>query len=120
MLDRFSVCAAYHIYSVAYNGAREANEYAARLRRLDFHPGSNAYNIEGYRDDDRDEVSRIYGDLVMRHNALHVGYERLYRRARGRVRRVYSWPGDYNIRPETPREWIKRRGLLDAVECYTR
>ena len=46
MFDRFSVCIAYNMYANDYNGSYAANEYAARLRRLDFHPGSNAYNIE--------------------------------------------------------------------------
>lgn len=119
MLDRFAVCTAYNMYAIGYNGAREANEYAARLRRIGFRPGSNGYNIEDYHEDDRHEVSRIYGNLVMQHNHTYVCYERLRRRAKGRVRSIVSWPGTRSM-GMGERTWLARRGLLDAVNCYDR
>jgi len=118
MFDRFSVCIAYNMYATDYNGSREAYEYQNRLHRIDFHPGMSAYSIETYRDSDREEVSRIYGDLVMRHNHTYVCYERLRRRAKGRVSSVVPWPGTANMRGE--RSWLMRRGLLAAVNCYDR
>lgn len=116
--DRFSVCTAYAIYASDYNGSREAYAYQTRLRRI-FRASPSLGGINDYRDDDRDEVSRIYGNLVMRHNRTYVGYERLLRRSRGRVKRAVHWPGTANM-GTGERAWCARLGLLDAVDSYTR
>lgn len=115
MYDRFSVCNAYNMYATGYNGSPEANEYFNRLSRIGFSPGMGACEIENYIDDDREEVSRIYGDLVMKHNRLYVGYER-YRR---RNPKVWPWPGTSNM-PRGAWEWLKSQGLLAVIDCYTR
>lgn len=102
--NRFDVCSAYWMYNVLWN----PTNYAARLHRIGYKPS--------YREEFLENLSvnakEIYGALVLRHERIHVAWERYARRNRN----APSWPGTNNMPGNDPRAWLKAQGILTAVE----
>ncbi len=104
--DRFDICSAYHMYDILWN----PTEYAARLRRLNFRPSHSEEFLEGLSEN----AKEIYGALVLKHERIHVAWERYARRNPNAPR----WPGTNNMPGNDPRAWMESQGLLRAVETY--
>lgn len=63
--------------------------------------------------EDDSEVKQAYGAIVKREQRLYIGYERLSRKAKGRLGRM-SWPGSSNMRKGAC-SYLESEGLLTAV-----
>lgn len=104
--DRSSVAFSYAWYSLLWS----PTEYDARLHRLRVRLGAVA-RLESADED----IKHGYGTLVMRHNRLYVGFNRLYRRGKTKI----QWPGTNNMRHGLI-QWLKSNGLYEAVLAVTR
>ena len=103
---RHDVAFAYAWYSLLW----APSGYEARLSRMGVHLGVCA------RLETEDEgVKQVYGAIVKREHPLYVGFERLQKRAKGRLGKL-SWPGTWNMRGGC-RMWLRELGILEAVEA---
>ncbi len=105
--NRWDVVSAYYWYSVLWG----PTQYDKRLHMLKYKPSVFACL------EDADYVTKlIYGRLVMRHQRLYIGFNRLYKRKKVKN----DWPGTYNMPGNDIERWLKGKGLLEAVLSVTR
>jgi hypothetical protein len=102
MFNRFDICEAYALYDMLWG----PTEYGVRLHRIQFRM-SPLRTLENASE----EVKRIYGSLVRKHNRLYVAYERYHRRNP----KSPMWPGTQNMRGGAS-AWLRSIGVLEAVE----
>lgn len=79
--NRWDILAAYHLFSVHYNGDRYTNGIGCRLSRLKYRPTHSEEYMSGLSDNGK----AIYAALVRRHYAINVAYDRMIKRANGRL-----------------------------------
>jgi len=104
--DRFDICEAYAMYDMLWG----PTEYAARLHRIKFR-ASPLRSLENMSEN----AKEIYGRLVREHQRIYIAWERYQRRKHARK---LAWPGTRNMPGGDPYRWLRKQGLLTAVETY--
>jgi len=79
--DRFDICAAFNLFSCDYGWDPYTHGIQTRLSRMHYRPSRSEEYLPGLKEN----AKAIYAHLVRKHYPEIVAYNRLTRRARGRL-----------------------------------
>lgn len=107
MFNRWAICEAYWCYASDYAGDAQADEYAARLRRIGYKPPYSTA-VHGISRASEEGAKEAYGRLVMHHNRRYVTWMRYARRQPG----IFPvWPGYSGHTLNSLDDVLRRRGI---------
>lgn len=78
--DRFDICAAYNLFSCFYGWDAYTHGIQCRLSRMRYRSPSEE-TLDGLTEN----AKEIYAALVRKHAAVNVAYDRMIKRAKGRL-----------------------------------
>jgi len=109
-VDRHTIMLAYALYDFLWS----PSPYGERIYKLGIRLSDSDSRLETAEP----EVKQVYGEIVKRHNRGYIAFERLARKAKGRLGRLV-WPGTQNLPQGMPYRYFDTLGITEAIWMMT-